>query len=439
MRKPPFTGDGSYLPLVLTIALAATVLALSWYGYRAAREWRRSTAALTERTAQDGADLLVTALTRDMRGAQALVLANRDSGDYATQHLADFSYEVASAFTRYLYPESVFGWRRADRDLVFFNRASRPPPWMTGANAAGRYPVVVVANPDVARPIRDRIEQFARNRLTYAHFDTRLAGVPYAVVARLRYSDVYREQLDGFTGFTVNLAWVREQYFSELVAEVGRIESRIVLDYAVLDEAGTVVAGMARGNPAAAREFPLQFFDQASTELDGGMSGLKMWSVRVSAARNPMLNWASSGEDTTLLAIAATSLGLAISFLLTAHSVRARASLAAMRAEFVSTVTHELKTPLATIRAVGETLVRGRLTSPNARRIRAAPAAGKQAADPPGGQPARLRPGHRRARGLFVRAARACGAHRGFAARVPLQLAERQFESTSTCRTTCPS
>lgn len=364
MRKPPFADNGSYVPLVLTVALAATVLALSWYGYRAAREWRRSTVALIERTAQDGADLLVTALTRDMRGAQALVLANRDSGDYTTQHRADFSYEVASAFTRYLYPESVFGWRADDGDLVFFNRASRPPSWLTGAAGTGRYPVVVVTNPDIAQAIVARVQQVARSRLTYAHFETELAGIPYAVVARLQYADVYRERLDGFTGFTVNLAWARRQYFSELVAEVGRIESSIDLDFAVLDDDGKVVAGMLRGDPIASREFPLQFFDQGSTELDGEASRPGMWSVRVSAARNPMLGWASSGEDTTLLAIAATSIGLVISFLLTAHSMRARASLAAMRAEFVSIATHELKTPLSTIRAASETMVRGRLTGP---------------------------------------------------------------------------
>ena len=75
-----------------------------------------------------------------------------------------------------------------------------------------------------------------------------------------------------------------------------------------------------------------------------------------------MLSWATSGEDTTLIAIAATALALAISFLLTAHSVRARGSLAAMRAEFVSIAAHELKTPLATIHAASETMVRGRLT-----------------------------------------------------------------------------
>lgn len=364
MKQHHVIGGGSYLPLVLTIALAATVLALSWYGYRAVSEWRRSTAVLIERTAEDGADLLVTALTRDMRGAQALVLANRDSGDYAAQSIADFSYEVASAFTRYLYPESFFGWRAADGELVFFNRANRTPPWMTAAIEVGRYPVVMARNPEIARPLLARIKRQAAHHLSYAHFATQIGGVPYEVVARLQYADVYRERLESVTGFTVNVAWVRQRYFSELVSEVSRIaDSGTALEYAVLDDGGTAVTGLARGDLVAVRRFPLQFFDPAATELDGEESAPPTWTVRVSAASDPLLEWATSGEDTTLLAIAATALGLAISFLLTAHSVRAGASLAAMRAEFVSIATHELKTPLATIRAASETMVRGRLAA----------------------------------------------------------------------------
>ena len=37
-----------------------------------------------------------------------------------------------------------------------------------------------------------------------------------------------------------------------------------------------------------------------------------------------------------------------------------------MRADVVSTVTHELSTPLSTMLAVGDTLVRGRVTGPEA-------------------------------------------------------------------------
>ena len=64
------------------------------------------------------------------------------------------------------------------------------------------------------------------------------------------------------------------------------------------------------------------------------------------------------------LAVAALALGL----VLTARAARDSARLAEMRSDFVSTVTHELKTPIATIRAVGDTLVRGRISEPRALR-----------------------------------------------------------------------
>lgn len=48
--------------------------------------------------------------------------------------------------------------------------------------------------------------------------------------------------------------------------------------------------------------------------------------------------------------------------------MRANANLAEMRSTFVSTVTHELKTPIATIRAAGDTLASGRVATPQALR-----------------------------------------------------------------------
>ena len=164
-----------------------------------------STAALIERNAQDDADRLVTALARDMRGAQALVLANRDSGDYASQSLADFSHEVASAFTRYIYPESFFGWRQADDEVVFFNRANRPPPWMTGVINATRARRDRPQSPDCARcsiGSRGREKSPELCALRY-----RAGGSSVRNCRAAASADVYHERLESIAGFTVNLAW----------------------------------------------------------------------------------------------------------------------------------------------------------------------------------------------------------------------------------------
>jgi signal transduction histidine kinase len=68
------------------------------------------------------------------------------------------------------------------------------------------------------------------------------------------------------------------------------------------------------------------------------------------------------GEQTFVL-ISCATLALLASLLFILRAARTRAELATMKSEFVSAVTHELKTPLALIRLVAETLERGRYNS----------------------------------------------------------------------------
>jgi signal transduction histidine kinase len=368
MTREWVVARASRLSAWLTAAIALAMAVLAFFGYRATREWQRSSVLLIERRVTESAELLVTALTRDMRGAQLSVLASRDWRPFATDSLADTTDQVAAAFARYPYPESFFGWRQeGDARTIFFNRANRYPGWLPRADGADRYPVVLALNPSVADVVIARIRRDAAALRRYSLFDTVIGGEPYQIVARLQYREPSREQLENVFGYTVNLAWVKRSYFAEITSQVSRISnSGVDLEMAVLDDHNGVVTGNSTGQSATLRPFPLLFFDPSLTLLDPPDDlGVRTWKVRVSAANDPTLAWATRGADWTLLLMSAAALALGASLVMTIRTVRDSLALAEMRSDFVSTVTHELKTPLATIRAIADTLVRGRWTSPD--------------------------------------------------------------------------
>ena len=81
----------------------------------------------------------------------------------------------------------------------------------------------------------------------------------------------------------------------------------------------------------------------------------------MSAANDPTVSQAIGAANRTLMVLGASALILGFGLILATRAERSRAKLGEMRSDFVSTVTHELKTPIATIQAAADTLARGRL------------------------------------------------------------------------------
>jgi signal transduction histidine kinase len=352
---------GGWLTALLAVAVCLGIATLLGFGYRATREWQRSSELLIERETEKSADLLVTAVTRDMRGAHSRVLANRDWGELSLESLTDTSDQVATAFARYPYPESFFTWQSdSPRGIVFFNRANRFPAWMPPPTEPNRYPVALVTNPPGGEALRERVSAFSTAQFRYATFDMTLGGQPYQIVARLVYTDALQETLHSVIGFTVNLGWVRQSYFSDILSQVAPIATRgNGLDIAVIDDDGRRVWGDEQNGAALVREFPLLFLDPSVSMVAlGSNPAVRTWTIRTSQSTDSALVGAAQGADEALLAAAAAALTLALGLILAIRAVRAGVALTAMRSDFVSSVTHELKTPLANIRAMADTLAR---------------------------------------------------------------------------------
>ena len=170
-------------------------------------------------------------------------------------------------------------------------------------------------------------------------------------------------------GFIVNLDWVREHYFSSITQQVARIaQTGNGLACSILDDRGTALPGLPTVDRthAATRPFPVFFFDTAITAVHPPEDlTRRVWSVNVSAVGDPTLTIAARGASRTLIVVGAGALALGLGLVITVRAARSAANTSAMRSDFVSTVTHGLKTPVSVIRGVGETLIRGRVTTPD--------------------------------------------------------------------------
>jgi signal transduction histidine kinase len=362
-----------YVQVLAALLIVATIL-LMWFGYRATSEWQRSTRLVVDRRAVEVLYLLVTAITRDMRAVQTQVLPqlNPSTNDAEMFELSD---EIAKAFARFPYPDSFFSWTGSDEkgSLYVFNRADRPPAWHSGKIQTTEFPTTVLKNPEELAPMMRLVRNPSALRASFVVFETNIGGEPYQVIARPVYIPGSRTVLKGIVGFTVNLDWVRSHYFGELDAQITRVvEGRGSMVLEVLDEKGLpVTSNRAALNVPNDREsererkFPLMFFDPVlRATAPAEALPTRYWTARTQAAPDESVLAAARGARRTFMLISIAAAAAIVALLLTARAARSAAIVATMKSDFVSAVTHELKTPLSSIRLVSETLARGRFRSP---------------------------------------------------------------------------
>ena len=364
-----------YFPIV-GFALVAALLLLTWLGYRATHEWQLSTRMLVEQRTSDVVTVMIMALNQDMRGVEVQVLPELESLAVRGALLTD---EVTWALARFPYPESFFSWtagKDPKGDLTVFDRTERPPPWRAANIGQIGFPTTTLKNPEEFAPIVSMLRARAAMPVQFALLETQIDGQTYQVIAMCRYGGESETALQGIVGFTVNSGWVRAHYFPELTAQLAHVlasQSNVALS--IIDDKGVIAttnrpAGLRASSlrlPVRDRRFPLAFFDPIlGTGGPPDDIPVRYWTARAEAIEDDSMLTAESGARRTFILISLTAVAAATALLLAIRAARAAAVLATMKSEFVSAVTHELKTPLSSIRLVCETLIRRRYRSQEA-------------------------------------------------------------------------
>ncbi len=352
----------------LTVATGLTF----WLGLRATREWQHSTREAAETRANEVAALLTVALERDMKGGQVSVLVpfNEALVNSPPYELAD---RFARGFARFPYLESFYVWSERggqEGTTYVFNRAERRPRWDTEPPPRDPFPVVFRRDPGALRPLVARARQEAALGQRFALEEVDVGGVRYQTVSQLMYEgEGSQARLSAVVGFVVDLDWVRRHYFSEFIRQIQGIIGDPTLSIEIRTAEGiavSVVGPRATGGPQHTRTFPFAFADQALLAELPRAERPQPWTARVSVGNEASLVAATQGATRTLVLLGLGALATIVGLGVTVRAARAAADLAAVQSEFVSAVSHEMKTPLSLIKLASDSLANGRLATPDA-------------------------------------------------------------------------
>jgi len=363
------------LPTVMTfvVAMFLATMALVWFGYVATREWRSGTNLLLERRAAEALALVRAALSADMKGAWITTLVPFNTTMLDEDQPYGMFQVSARAFARFPYPESFVLWRRTGRDegnTYAFNRADRPPPWDTRPSSDDPFPVVLVRDPAALAGVVAAVRKEATAASPFIMLERPINGTPYQLVAHALFASSPPHALLGFMAFTVNEQWLQAQYFDPLVEQVAKIGGgRGSLSITVSDDEGRIVTTAAPVEPDGAGDlhtrFPLLFIDPALVKsISARPTRVREFTVHVRSLPDQALLATLQGARRMFVLISIAAGASLVALVLTVRADRASAALASMKSDFVAAVTHELKTPVALIRLVGDTLATGRYTSP---------------------------------------------------------------------------
>jgi signal transduction histidine kinase len=216
-----------------------------------------------------------------------------------------------------------------------------------------------------------RVRELAPQKHAISVFEETIDGRLTYFQAQLRFKSPTRDQLTSFVALRVDADALRGEFLPSFIA--GRMKTVEgptgfpPLALTVLDSAGRVLfpaGGAAPAHYVDERAFPLVFFEPGLQPYIAPEDHKpEVWRLRTGYGNQtiPEIIAARARPQRTMMAMLAGVMAIGVFFVARAAAREVR--LAELKSNFVSSVSHDLKTPLALIQLFAETLELGRLKS----------------------------------------------------------------------------
>ena len=342
-----------HLAITATLIAAALVLYLQ---HRAIATLQSQTGVILRQMSEQTASDIAQRVRRTLEGPIFDTLTAVNHPDLRAGRLDLVARQYAEGLHQYPHVDRFFAWH-AERDgaspdkVLFYGRDGgfKPDP------AFGE---VIIG--------------LARKHAPTQHIYIAVEGVGperrHQLFLRLFWSDASRVDYFAVLGFVVDPQQVRSRLFDALYdvhfARVLRQRGGDVpLQLQVIDDHGVRVYGPEQSQEISGQaRFSMLFYpaDEIETRLAVGVPA-RRWTIRVSAAAP---GGGLTGISQTYWPTVLSVLLMLVAVGYTVQANRRAADLARMQSDFISHVSHQLKTPLSLLSAATETLGMDRVRSP---------------------------------------------------------------------------
>ena len=341
----------------LAIAVAIPVAVLFYFQFRSIADLGSSSSVVLSQLSHETADGLTRTIEDTLKLPYVNTMLGVPQGQTEPFNLDAISRTFDAGFVAEPYIDRYYVWSdvtdKHRDELLAYDRDARQ--FHAGL-------------PEAAMLVQ-RFKELAPQKRAISVFEAPIDGRRTYFQAQLRWATAARETLTSFVGFRIDAERFRRDVFPAFVtdklASVQGPTGFPALTVTVLDGDNRVIFPADGKAPAAfvdERTFPLAFFDpelQRFIAPEGHKQ--EIWRVRTGYGSQtiPAIIAARSRPQRAMMAMLAGVMAIGVFFVTRAAAREVR--VAEMKSSFVSSVSHDLKTPLALIQLFAETLELGRL------------------------------------------------------------------------------
>ena len=360
---------GIRLAAGLAIVVAIPVAVLFYFQFRSLNDIEKTSAVVLRQLSSDTADSLTETVEDYLNRPYFNVLLSLPQARIEPLDLPFIDPIMRKALLESPYVTSFFVWTE---------RGPHGNKWLT-------YDQQSMAQPDgeVEARFREddvfgakllpRLRELVKSRMAIVAFTEVINGRKYYVQGQMRFESPARERMTSVVGFAVDAERLRAEFIPALLRDrLANVQQPVgfpSLEAAVLAEDGTRIfdSDPSRSDdvPVDERSFSIIFFDKELTAFARPYEQQReIWGLRTGYGPQAIPEIVSASTRPQMALMFVLAIAMALGVFLVAGAAAREVRVAELKSNFVASVSHDLKTPLALIQLFAETLELGRVRTP---------------------------------------------------------------------------